>query len=185
MRASRDLLKRCIVPALAAGAAWLCASAVQAQSLEYPVKANYLARFAAFVTWPAGALGSGNAPITVCVVGDDPFGRTLDQALASQTVNGRRLVARRISRLGAESGCDIAYLAGSSTQTVGEALAAVAGRPVLTVTDEVRGSNRGVVHFTVFQNRVRFHIDSQLAGRGRLSISSRLLSLALSVRGAD
>ena len=164
MRASRDLLKRWIVPALAAGAAWLCASAVQAQSLEYPVKANYLARFAAFVTWPAGALGSGNAPITVCVVGDDPFGRTLDQAL---------------------SGCDIAYLAGSSTQTVGEALAAVAGRPVLTVTDEVRGSNRGVVHFTVFQNRVRFHIDSQLAGRGRLSISSRLLSLALSVRGAD
>ncbi len=184
MQPGRTLLRRLIVPALAAGAAWLCASGAQAQSLEYPVKANYLARFAAFVTWPSGALGSGNSPITVCVVGDDPFGGTLDQALSSQTVNGRRLVSRRINRIAADSGCDIAYVAGSSSQTVGEGLAAVAGRPVLTVTDEVRGSGRGVIHFTVFQNRVRFHIDDQLAGRGRLSISSRLLSLALSVRGA-
>ena len=184
MQAGRSLFRRLIVPALAAGAAWLCASAAQAQSLEYPVKANYLARFAAFVTWPSGALGAGNAPITVCVVGTDPFGATLDQALASQTVNGRRLAARRLNRLSADSGCDIAYVAGSSQQSVSEALAAVAGRPVLTVTDEVRGSARGIVHFTIFQNRVRFHIDDQLATRGRMSISSRLLSLALSVSGA-
>ncbi|WP_296818043.1 YfiR family protein [Brevundimonas sp.] len=163
-------------------AAWLAlgAPAAVAQSLEQPVKANYLARFAAFVQWPARAEGSG--PIRVCVVGADPFGAVLDQALASQTVNGRRLEARRIARISAGSGCHIAYLGGSSSQTVGEGLAAVAGEPVLTVTDEARGSARGVIHFTIFQNRVRFHIDDVQAGRGGLSISSRLLNLALSVR---
>lgn len=152
-----------------------------AQSLENSVKANYLARFAAFIQWPSGSGPTGNGPLVICVVGDDPFGRQLDQALEGQSVNGHRIAARRLARLEAGSGCHIAYLAGSSNQTVAAALAA-AGRGTLTVTDEARGSERGAIHFTLFQTRVRFHVDTGQASRRGLTISSRLLSLALSVR---
>lgn len=179
-------MKRTATGAALAALAWLFASAgAQAQSLEWSVKANYLARFAAFVDWPSASFQSASSAINVCVVGVDPFGDALEQALSAQTINGRRLVARRLSRLARGSGCHIAYVAGSSEQSISQALAEVAGEAVLTVTDEARSSTRGVLHFTLFQNRVRFHIDNRLARRGGLDMSSRLLGLALSVQERD
>ena len=64
-----------------------------------------------------------------------------------------------------------------------DALRAVRQLPVLTVTDAATGANdRGVIHFAVVDNRVRFHIDEAQAAESGLTISSRLLSVALSVR---
>lgn len=167
--------------ALAAALAAAPSAPAVAQSLETSVKANYLARFAAFVQWPPGSGPAAGSPLMICVVGDDPFGRQLDQALEGQSVNGHRIAARRLARLESGSGCHIAYLAGSSAQTVAAGLAA-AGRGVLTVTDEARGTERGAIHFVLFQTRVRFHVDAGQASRRGLTISSRLLTLALSVR---
>ena len=56
-------------------------------------------------------------------------------------------------------------------------------RSILLVTDGAVSSDRGMIHFVLDDDRVRFHIDLQAASRSRLSISSRLLNLALSVRG--
>jgi hypothetical protein len=54
---------------------------------------------------------------------------------------------------------------------------------VLTVTDaSTDGRVRGMIHFVVVDNRVRFHIDQVRASESGLAISSRLLALALSVR---
>ena len=39
-----------------------------AQSLENSVKANYLARFAAFIQWPPGSGPTGNGPLVICVI---------------------------------------------------------------------------------------------------------------------
>ncbi|WP_374577311.1 YfiR family protein [Phenylobacterium sp. J367] len=50
------------------------------------------------------------------------------------------------------------------------------------MTDSTRGSTRGMIHFVVFQNRVRFHIDAQQASENGLAISSKLLALGLSVK---
>lgn len=153
---------------------------LQAQSLEYPVKANYLVKFADFVGWPAQSFAS-NGAIVVCVVGDDPFGPVLDRA-AAQGGGGRSVVVRRMDRVEARSGCQVAYLGRSPSQTQAQALAALAGQPVLTVTDSARAGPRGIIHFTVVGNRVRFHIDDRAAHKGGLIISSRLLTLAVSVR---
>ena len=153
-----------------------------AQSLEYAVKANYLVRFTAFVDWPPAALGPPSAPVNICVLGEVPFGDSLEQSAAGQTVNGRPVRIRHMSRVDAGSGCHVAYIGRASAQSTAEALRALANAPVLTVTDARRGGDRGVIHFAVSDNRVRFHVDEATASRSGLSISSRLLSLALSVR---
>lgn len=171
--------------ALTLAAASPGSAAAQAGSLEYAVKANYLVRFGAFVQWPERTLGASGAPVVICVVGQDPFGAVLDQAVAGQTVNGRPLQARRLDRIDARSGCHLAYLGRSTAQSQAQALAALAGTPVLTVTDSAQGSARGMIHFAVDANRVRFHVDDEAAARAGLSISSRLLGLALSVRSRE
>ena len=144
-------------------------------SLEYSVKASYLVRFSAFADWPVGAF-DGDAPLTICVVGRDPFGMALDRAAATQTANGRALSVQRPSTSDL-AGCHIAYLG------QGAVAPATPPRAVLLITDEAVAARRGAIHFVVAQGRVRFHIDQHLARSADVSLNSRLLALALSVKG--
>ncbi len=153
------------------------------KSLEYAVKANYLVKFAAFVEWPPSAFAAAASPVIVCVVGRDPFGAVIDRAAAAHSVGGRSVAVRRLDRVDARSGCHIAYLGDPTAQTTAQTLQALAAAPVLTVTDSDHSRQRGMVHFALADSRVRFHMDAEAAQRARLSISSRLLSLALSVKG--
>jgi hypothetical protein len=165
-----------LVAALAAFAL-ACGAPARAQprSLESAVKAAFLTKFGAFVTWPA----RGGGPLQLCVVGDDPFGAALEQAAQGQA---GAIAVHRLAMVDRESGCDVAYLAGSARQTAGQALAAVHGAPVLTVTDAARGGPHGMIHFVVFEDRVRFQVDAAQASQSGLAISSKLLTLALSVK---
>lgn len=151
--------------------------ASSAQNLEYAVKANFLVRFTAFVAWPAPAFAGPGSPINLCVVGADPFGQTLDQAAAGQTAHGRPINLRRLQRI--DQGCHLAYIGRGGA----EAARPVQGAPVLIVTDETSGRSRGAIHFVVMDDRVRFHIDQTAAASTGLNLDSRLLSLAVSVRG--
>lgn len=157
------------------------AAARGAQSdLEYSVKASYLIRFAAFVEWPPSAFAGPEAPLTICVVGRDPFGAGLDRAAQGQTAFGRALAVRRPTTPEGVAACHVVYVGeGGSTLLSGQE-----ARPnLLQVTDSAVSARRGMIHFAISQGRVRFHIDLGAATRARLAISSRLLNLALSVEG--
>ncbi len=39
-----------------------------------------------------------------------------------------------------------------------------------------------MIHFVIFEDRVRFHVDLGQASRSGVALSSKLLSLALTVR---
>jgi hypothetical protein len=150
----------------------------QGVSLEYQVKAAYLAKFVPFVEWPPGAMAPG-APIVLCVAGDDPFGPAL-AALGRQMVGDHPVITRRLARVEGASGCHVLYVRASRVQPIAEALAAVRGAPVLTVTDAASGDPaKGILHFVVAQNRVRFEVDPAAAARNQLAVSSKLQSLAL------
>lgn len=144
---------------------------------EAAVKAAFLVKFGAYVTWP-----SDDGSIVICAVGRDVLGDELDKAVAGQQINGRPLAVRKLDAIDRSSGCSIAYIAGSAQQSVPAALAAVHAAPVLTVTDSRWSNAHGMVHFQIAQRRVRFYIDDRAAAESKLGISSKLLALALSVR---
>ena len=152
-------------------------------SLEYAVKATYLYKLAAFVTWPPGEFTTTNSPFTICVVGDDPFGGYLETAVAGRGVSGHPFEVRRLAVLRPEAGCQIAFLSHVPGQGIPRALAAVSGTPVLTVVDSVVPARGGIVQFVIRRGRVGFEINVGAAARNHLAISSKLLSLALAVRG--
>lgn len=149
---------------------------------EYTVKAAYLSKFGAFVDWPPNAFASPNAPIVICVVGEDPFGPVLDQTVGGQKIGPRGLEVRRMERVERGSGCQILYLGLSRRQSTAEALKTVQGAPVLTVTDGRRSGPPGIIDFTVTGNHVRFSVDPDAAAQCGLTISSKLLSVAVAVR---
>jgi hypothetical protein len=150
-----------------------------ASSLEYVVKATYLYKFVPFVAWPASSFSSPDSPINICIYGRDPFGQTLDQAVAGQRIQGRPIIVRRISDLAASSGCHVVYLANSIEQLDAHASELLRGQPILTVSDAASSSaDRGIINFVIVDNKVRFEIDDSAAQQDHIAISSKLLTLA-------
>ncbi len=159
----------CLLGVLAAAQS---APAADPGTLEYAVKANFLYKFGDYVTWPPGAQGGDGAPVNLCLVGPDPFGRVLDDAVKGERIGTHPVQVRRIPR--AEENCHIVF-----TRSDPDVVKAVKGRPVLTISE---GNAGAVITFVIRDNRVRFEIDQQAAATNGLDISSRLLALAALVK---
>ncbi|HVZ99468.1 MAG TPA: YfiR family protein [Caulobacterales bacterium] len=182
---SAALFRRWLTRAAAAALACLAlfAPAAQAQQgdLAAAVKATFLYRFASFVSWPPTAFSAPDAPLVICVVATPDFISLTAAAAQGQNVAGRPI---RIQRLGQDGlrDCHILFV-GANPEATAQALRAARGEPILTVTDEASGMRaHGMIHFVMLDHRVRFHIDDASASQCGLTISSRLLDLAVSVR---
>ncbi len=171
--------------ALATGLALLIAgfpaSASAAAADEDLVKAAFLSKFARYVTWPAPARAADGAPLTICIIGADGIGQLVRQAVSGQRIDDHPIMVRQATAGPGAAGCHIAFVQGPSDAATAAALAALGRYPILTVTDQRAGATRGIIHFMVVANRVRFSIDNDGATRRGLDISSRLLSLAIGV----
>ena len=94
--------------------AWMLLSVVpmdaqQPRPNEYQVKAAYLFNFGRFVKWPASAADKSNS-FAVCVLGQDPFGSSLDSIMAGEQLDGKRLVVKRISAAQDAEDCRILFI---------------------------------------------------------------------------
>jgi hypothetical protein len=165
--------------------AWLGNPAeAQDRSLEYAVKATYLYKFIPFVAWPGNTFTSPASPFDICIIGDSSFAILVANAVAGQSVDRHAIAVRRVTSLTEESSCQLLYIGGDDPAVVSASLAAVRGKPVLTVTDAAPDGEHGVVNFVLMDERVRFEIDLAQAARNGIAISSKLLSLAVSVQPA-
>ena len=154
----------------------------RAQPTENAVKAAFLPKFARYVQWPGTSHPAPHQTFVLCVIGRDPFGAQLDRAAASEAIDGRTVTVRRFDSADGASGCHLAFVRGPTAQDTARWLLALRSQPVLTITDSRNGSPRGIIHFSVAAGRVRFFIDDAEAAAHGLTISSRLLALALGVR---
>jgi hypothetical protein len=153
-------------------------------SLEFAVKAAFLTKFVPFVDWPGGAFFAPDGSVHICVAGRDPFGDLLNRVADRQVVAGHSIVVQRLPAVTRDSGCQILFAVGSREQSVADMLAVVRGTPVLTMTDDSPDAqSRGIINFVIRDNRVRFEIDDNAAAQNGLTISSKLLSLAVRIVG--
>lgn len=157
-----------------------CSVEVKAQaSSEYQVKAAFLYNFAKFVEWPGEAFSDGSAPLVIGVIGDDPFGGALDQAINGKTIGGRSLVVRRLKWGQNLRSCHILFIGSSERKRLGQIIQSLKGASVLTVGDTGEFFQQGgIINFILEESRVKFEINSRMADQSRLRISSKLLALA-------
>jgi hypothetical protein len=148
--------------------------------LEYQVKAAFLLNFTKFVQWPATAFASADSPIAICVWGNDPFGKVLDEIVAEEVVDGRKVVVRRIKGSPAPQTCQALFVNGTEKETPGS-LSGL-GMGVLTIGEgEAFVRRGGMIAFVVENRHVRFGINESAAQAAGLKLSSKLLNVARSV----
>lgn len=177
------LKRRRLAPPLVFAVLLLAAPAIlPAQAAgEYDVKAAFLYNFTKFVEWPSTAFPDNS--FRLCVLGEDPFGRSL-MSLTNQEVAGRKLTVIRAREMETLEGCHLLFISRSERGRLPAILSEVRDSPVLTVAD-TKGflDDGGVINFTLEGSKVRFEISQQAAERAGIRISSKLMRLATYVKG--
>jgi hypothetical protein len=182
-------MHKTILPCLAIAAGLTMLVGTPAHSLsasnhsEYEVKAAYLYNFGRFIEWPHDAPSSRASDFSICVLGHDPFGQTLDTTISGERIDSKNVVARRISAGDEAGNCRELFISSSEDKRIKEILSAVSKQGVLTVSDMPQFIQQGgMVQFVVIDERVRFQINLAAAQQGRLNMSSELLKVAAGVR---
>ncbi|HEY2037582.1 MAG TPA: YfiR family protein [Steroidobacteraceae bacterium] len=143
------------------------------------VEAVFLFYFSQFVDWPPRAFADERSPIVIGVLGNDPFGGALDQAVAGEQVNGRPIVVRRLKSIDDAAACHILYISSSESPQLPQILSTLKGRSVLTVSDlDHFVQSGGMIRFALVDEHVRLFINAHAAQAAGLTLSSKLLRAA-------
>jgi hypothetical protein len=146
---------------------------------EYEVKAAFLYNFVQFVEWPSDAFVDAQSPIVIGILGDDPFGASLDEIVRGEKVNNRSLVIQHYQRIEDIKDCQILFICQSENRRLEEIFPALKDRSILTVGDTDGFAKRGgMIRFVTEKNKIRFRINVEAAKAANLTISSKLLRLA-------
>ena len=163
-------------------AAYLAVPARAQRPREYQVKAAYLYGFGRFVEWPAASPGAGDGAFVVCVLGEDPFGRLLDQEAQGAVMKNQPVSVRRIGRAEDGEACDTLFVSASEQPRLARILTVLDHRPILTVGDSPEFAQRGgMIGFSTEGSRVRFTVNLMAAQDAGLMLQSELLRVAATV----
>jgi hypothetical protein len=174
--------KRARLSALAVLLAWSLSypavAAAEEVITEYRVKAAFLYNFLHFVSWPVPHENT----FRLCVIGENPFGESLDSLIGKPVHNGILVVEQHSSPENIHD-CQLVFISYSLQSRLDMMLAELADRPILTVSDiDAFSDAGGMIELRLADNKVRFEINASAADRAGLTISSKLLSLATRVK---
>jgi hypothetical protein len=151
-------------------------------SREYQIKAVFLFNFTQFVEWPAEAFPDASSPLIIGVLGEDPFGKVLDEAVQGDQAGSRPLLVRRWRQVHEVDDCHILFISQSQAGSLETILDHLKDRNILTVSDADGSARCGVmIRLVTENNRIRLQINLEAARAARLVISSKLLRPAMIV----
>lgn len=152
--------------------------ALAQSSREYELKAVFLCRFAQFTQWPANAFDKPQAPLVIGVLGTNPFGRSLDEAVSGENAQGHPLAVKRCRTITEAKSCQILFIANSESRRLENIAKDLDARPVLTVSDIDAADARGVmIRLITENNRIHMRVNLDQVSHASLSLSSKLLRL--------
>jgi len=149
---------------------------------EYLIKAAYLDKFDRYVTWPDGAFADPQSPFVIGVLEAERVSSHLRALAQTKQIDGRPVDIREFDCPAQITPCQILFLPKEVDREVRqEVIRRLSGKHVLFV-GETDGflSEGGVFEFVLRQNNVRIAVNLIAARRENLTISSKLLAIAVS-----
>ncbi len=180
-RSGRAVLRRilyCLL--LGAGAAAGAAAAAQVYPAD-AVKAAFLYRFAGFIAWPPAE--AGNSRFVIATWGADHVADELQRDLPTLSIANRPVELRRIHDVRSLAQAQLVFFGPGHRAELRRASAAMAGSPVLLVSDDEYGLEDGsAINMLAIERRIRFEISMTALQRNGLKASSELLAHAVRVQ---
>ncbi|MBI3777246.1 MAG: YfiR family protein [Gammaproteobacteria bacterium] len=150
----------------------------QTALLEQQVKTSYLYNFIQFVAWPEDALNTGSK-FNLCVLAGEEYGTTLTDLAAGQ-IDGHEIAVHRFDQFAGTDGlnCHLLFISREKFTLVPKDFNGERG--MLTIGD-MPGflEHGGIINLVEVRGKIRFQINQQAAQRAGLTMSSKLLDLAM------
>lgn len=174
---------------------WLLIAPVHGQSIdtvkEAQVKAGYVLNFLRYSEFPPGTDRQADAPYRIVVLGDPRLAAALKSATEERIAIGARsleVVSRADAPLEAAEvrAADLVFIGRKRSADVRAVLDALAGRPVLNVSDAggfVRAG--GMIGLRMEGARIVFDANPDAIRAGGLMLSARVLKLARELQTQD
>ena len=143
------LIRWLLLAALALPIAGLAQSENRASEVQ--IKAAFLYKFGDFIEWPPAAFARADAPFAIGVMGAEDVAAALEQVVAEHTVQGHRVVVRRLRRGEALSGLHVLFVGQGESARLAETLATARGQALLTVTE----SDNAIAHGSTRSDVIR------------------------------
>ena len=141
---------------------------------EYLIKAAFIYDMMKATQWPSAKSGR----VVLCVLGRDPFGAAW-QSIEGMPVGQRKLDVTPLRPRGDLAGCDALFVGTSERGRWPQIHAALATRPVLTISEMVGFSrDGGMVTLMNVDNRLRFDVNLKAVRKAGLSIHTDALEQA-------
>ena len=129
--------------------------------------------------WPPSAFDSRDAPLRICVIGEDPFGDLLDRVVRGENAGGRAIEVERYDEPDDAESCQIAYVAEDVRPERLSRLEGFEEGLVFTVGEsDAFLENGGLVRFLIREGNIALAVNEQARERSRLKVSSKLLQLS-------
>lgn len=146
------------------------------------VEAAFLIQFCKYITWPASAFDSPDAPLIVGVVGRDPFGSVLDNIARTARIRGKSIEVRRYKRLPHDTPVQLLFIAADAMDHFKQNKEKVVRKPVVLVGKRPDFLKYGIINFVMVDKNIRFDISLKNSKKSGLKISSKLLQVAHQVQ---
>ncbi|MBC8353459.1 MAG: YfiR family protein [Planctomycetes bacterium] len=160
-------------------------AAFAAQPKEHTLKVAYLYNFTKFVSWPADALPPSQGAFVIGVIGENPFGQTLNKLAAAKLAQKRPIAVRYFKSLADYKPCHMLFVAASTPPDVRAAIIRqTRNQPVLVVGENVGyGVEGSTVNFVLLEDgSIKIEINIDAMNRRKMQANALLLKLATVVR---
>jgi hypothetical protein len=152
---------------------------------EHQIKALYLFNFIKYVDWPDTAFATTNSPYIIGVVKDGNLAGDLGELTKARRINGREIIVKAVDDPETAKTCHILFLSAEVDQgACRKMLDAVGRQPVLTVEDGGDSGGGAGVHFVRQEDNLRPEINLTVVRRANLTLSPKLLAVAIVVKGS-
>jgi hypothetical protein len=152
---------------------------------EYQIKSVFLYSLTkGFITWPPTAFANKEEPFRLCILGEDPFGDTIDLTTEGQRgKDGRSLVINRLSNSNALSSCHLLFIANSQSLPLTRELEIAKRHSILTVSDiKDFATTGGSIEFFTLEDKVKIAINICVLEKAHLKAASDLLKVSKVIR---
>ena len=151
-------------------------------SLE-ELKLAYLFNISKFVNWPVASTQTASANLNLCV-NDDELIANLTGLVKGRSSQGKALQLLNPGKDAAaiSSKCHLFFVSSAGTPMSRQLLDELHASPVMLVSDGDYYDGHAVIRLLQQGDKLRFIVNQTVAGEKGLDISSKLLSLAISVR---
>lgn len=155
----------------------------QEPSLDYQVKAAMVYKFLGYGTWPDNRFKDAQSPYQIWVIGSDDIKNELMAIVEQRVIDGRSIeihAAKSINQIG---DAHLVFVSRKMEASLPVLLPLARKNSFLIVTENENGLVHGsTINLRQVDNRIRFDISLSSAKENGISLSSRLLAIAISVK---